>query len=76
MTEWSSEPRPAPEGVGALSRARPSASSLPLRQPGNRVRLRVRVPPEVLVATEEGLAALDEDQRPVLADGTPPPVAP
>ncbi|MDC7121446.1 hypothetical protein OMK64_07840 [Cellulomonas fimi] len=72
MTKWSEEQGPAPEGVGALSAAR--SASLPLRQPGNRVRVRVRVPADVLAATEQGLADLDDEQRRALGQDAPPPV--
>ncbi|QHT58038.1 hypothetical protein GXP71_19425 [Cellulomonas sp. H30R-01] len=60
--------------MGALSAARSGSSSLPLRQPGNRVRLRVRVPAEVLEATEQGLAGLDDEHRRTLGQDAPPPV--
>lgn len=74
MTEWSEEQGPAPEGVGALSAARSGPPSLPLRQPGNRVRVRVRVPAEVLAAAEQGLAELDDEHRRTIGQDAPPPV--
>ncbi|GCE75745.1 hypothetical protein CBZ_08010 [Cellulomonas biazotea] len=75
VTQWSQPQAPTPEGVGALPRASSAPTSpLPVRQPGNRVRLRVRVPAEVLAAAEEGLCGLDDARRPTLADDAPPPV--
>ncbi|GIG22529.1 hypothetical protein Cch01nite_32530 [Cellulomonas chitinilytica] len=59
--------------MGALSRtgAAPLAARVPAAP---RVRLRVRIPLDVLEATHAGLQDVDDQHRPPPSDETPPPL--
>ncbi|WP_449386323.1 hypothetical protein [Cellulomonas soli] len=56
--------------TGALPQLSPAG--LPRRAPVARVRVRVRVPSEVLEAAWQGLQNLDDAHRPVLSGPLPP----
>ncbi|NYI59467.1 hypothetical protein [Cellulomonas soli] len=56
--------------TGALPRL--TSSGLPVRAPVARVRVRVRIPSEVLEAAWEGLQNLDDVHQPVLRGPLPP----
>lgn len=62
-----------PPPLGALPRG--GAAPLAARVPGGpRVRLRVRIPLDVLEATHAGLQDVDDDHRPPPSDEAPPPL--